>query len=71
MTLSPLCHCGTRSSGCSYGIFVGGLVLGEGCCPGGWPLVQAKQGSSMDHNPLIPPFGRSAECATQPGQPEH
>lgn len=30
---------------------LGAWVLGEGCCHGGWPLVQARQGSTMDHNP--------------------
>lgn len=64
----PLWHQKLRMQLC---ISVGGLVLGEGCCHGGWPLVQARQGSTMDHNPPIPPFGRSAERAAQPGQPEH
>lgn len=30
---------------------LGAWVLGEGCCHGAWPLGQAGQGSTKDHNP--------------------
>lgn len=49
MTLSPLCHCGTRTSGCGCGIFIGGLGAGRGLLS--WCLATRAGRAGLNQGP--------------------
>lgn len=71
MTPSPLCHHSTSSLGCGCGVFMGSQGAGRRLLSWCLATCAAWAGLGCGPRPSIPPFGRSAERAAQPGQPEH